>query len=99
MLVIQFLDAARRDFARLPVLTRVGLVLALAAFVADVLLHLTPTPHHHGTGFRPEEHLAHLAGLVAMTIALAGVVIDGIRRHRSRRRSPGATGGPRHAHR
>jgi hypothetical protein len=99
MLVIQVLRAASRDFARLPAMTRIGLALALAAFVIDVLVHLSPAPHHHGGEFRPEEHLAHLAGLVAMSIALAGVVIDGVRRQRSNRRRGGAQGGPRHAHR
>jgi hypothetical protein len=100
MLVIHFVRSASREFGRLPLLTRVGLALAVAAFVADVLVHLSPAPHHHGGGFRPEEHLAHLAGLAAMSIALLGVVIDGVRRQREHRRRTGAPeGGPRHAHR
>ena len=99
MLVIQIVRGVYREFRRLPMLTRFGLTLAVAAFIADVLVHLTPAPHHHGGGFRPEEHLAHLTGLVAMAIALAGVVIDGVRRQRTHRRLDGAPGGPHHAHR
>ena len=99
MLVIQILNGAYREVRRLPLLTRIGVALAVAAFIADVLVHLSPAPHHHDGGFRPEEHLAHLAGLVAMSIALLGVVIDGVRRQREHRRRGGAQGGPRHAHR
>lgn len=100
MLVIEAVERARREFARLPFLTRIGLALAFAALVVDGLVHVLPTPHHHGDGFRPEEHFAHLAGLVAMTLALLGVVVDGVRRQRSSRRRTGATsGGSRHAHR
>lgn len=99
MLVIQMLGAVRRDAGRLPILTRAGLVLALVAFAADVLVHLSPAPVHHHGGFRPEEHLAHLAGLVAMAIALLGVVIDGARKQRSHRRREGAQGDPCHADR
>ena len=99
MLVIQMLEAMRSEAGRLPILTRAGLLLAVAAFVADVLIHLSPAPVHHHGGFRPEEHLAHLAGLVAMAIALLGVVIDGVRKQRSHRRRSGAQGEPRHADR
>lgn len=100
MLAIQMvLRALCRDVGRLPILTRAGLALALVTFAADVLIHLSPAPIHHHGGFRPEEHLAHLAGLVAMAIALLGVVIDGARKQRSQRRRSGARGEPRHADR
>ena len=88
-----------RDVARMPRIVHVGLALAVAAFVIDLLVHLGPAPHHHGE-FRVEEHLAHLVGLVAMAVVLVGVVADGIRRQRSNRRPEGASeGGSRHANR
>lgn len=66
----------------MPVLTRIGLALMVAAFVADLIVHLAAVPHEHA-GHRPEEHFAHLAGLLGMVLVLAGIVVDGARRHRS----------------
>lgn len=66
----------------MPRLVHIGLAIAVVALLADLLIHASPAPHVHD-GFRPEEHVAHLVGLVAMVVALAGVVIDGTRRHRS----------------
>lgn len=92
MLVIEGLRALAADVRRMPRLVHVGIALAVGAFALDVLVHLSPAVHDHGGGFRPEEHLAHLAGIAAMVLILAGVVIDGARRNRSRRRTS-------HAHR
>ena len=97
MLVI---EAARRvvsDVRRMPRVVHLGLLVAIVGFALDVVIHLSPAPHHHHVGFRPEEHIAHLTGLVAMVLILAGVVSDGIVRRRARRRH--RLGGPRHAHR
>ncbi len=97
MLVIQVMRNGWREASRLPLLTRIGLAVALMAFVADVVIHVAPAPHLHGGGHGLDEHLAHLAGLAAMVIALAGIVIDGVNRQRQRRRSGGSQGGSPHA--
>ena len=104
MLVIETLRRAAatvaRDVARMPRIVHVGLALAVAAFVLDLAGHLGPQPAHHHDGFHVEEHLAHLVGLIAMAVILAGVVIDGIRRQQThRRRTSAPEGGPGHAHR
>jgi hypothetical protein len=90
MLVIEGLRAIAADVARMPRPVHVGMALAVAAFALDVLVHLSPAPHDHGAGFRPEEHLAHLAGIAAMVLILAGVVIDGVRHNQTRRRTSNA---------
>jgi len=66
----------------MPRLVHLGMAIAVIAFVADVVIHLSPAPHIHQAGFRPEEHIAHLGGLAAMVVVMAGVLIDGTRRHR-----------------
>ena len=62
-----------------PALSRVGLLLMVAAGAFDVVVHLTAGEHtgHHGFGL---EHAAHLLGVVGMVLVLAGVVIHGARR-------------------
>lgn len=97
MLVIERIQRLAADVRGMPRLVHVGLLMAAAGFAVDVVIHLSPAPHHHHVGFRPEEHLAHLAGLVAMVLILAGVVADGLARRRAVRRL--RLGGPRHAHR
>jgi hypothetical protein len=74
----------------MPRIVHAGMALAVAAFAVDVLVHLSPSTHDHAVGFRPEEHLAHLAGIAAMVVILAGIVIDGAGRNRSRRRTSNA---------
>ena len=96
MLVIEAIRRLLAEVRRMPRLVHVGLVIGVAAFALDVVIHLSPAHHHH-PGFRPEEHIAHIAGLVAMVVILAGVVSDGLARQRARRRQ--RLGGPRHAHR
>ena len=97
MLVIEGLHRLVADVRRMPRLVHVGLLIAVIGLVLDMAIHLSPAPAHHHVGFRPEEHIAHLAGLVAMVLILAGVVTDGLARRRALRRQ--RLGGPRHAHR
>lgn len=97
MLVIERLQRLAADVRGMPRLVHVGLLIAAAGFALDVVIHLSPAPHHHHVGFRLEEHIAHLIGLVAMVLILAGVVADGLARRRARRRN--GLGGPPHAHR
>jgi hypothetical protein len=63
----------------LPAVSRVGLLVMVAAGALDVVVHLTGVEHagHHGFGV---EHAAHLSGVVGMVLVLAGVVAYGARR-------------------
>jgi len=63
----------------LPYLSRVGLLLMMAAGAFDVVVHLAAGEHagHHGFGL---EHAAHLLGVVGMVLVLTGVVSYGARR-------------------
>ena len=67
------------EAAALPALTRVGLLLMVAAGAFDVVVHLAAGEHagHHGFG---PGHAAHLLGVVGMVLVLAGVVTFGARR-------------------
>lgn len=68
--------------SRPPLLSLVGVAIAFAGLSLDVLVHLTATvhEHEHAVGFSLGEHGAHLVGLIGMVIALAGVVLSGLRR-------------------
>ncbi len=46
----------------------------------DVVVHLAPAHGHVHHGFHPQEHLAHLIGVIGMALIWAGVVADGVRR-------------------
>jgi hypothetical protein len=68
---------------RPPLLALLGVAIAVVGLGLDTVVHLTaPEAHHHDIGFSLQEHGAHLVGLIGMTVALAGVVIDGARRPR-----------------
>jgi hypothetical protein len=64
------------DAGASPALSRVGLLLMVAAGAFDVVVHLAAGEHagHHGFGL---EHAAHLLGVVGMVLVLAGVVAYG----------------------
>jgi hypothetical protein len=78
----------------MPVLSRIGFGVLIASVVLDLALTLAPAPlpHVHAghAMAMPMRHEAHLLALLAMGLVLAGVVVDGVRRHRSRRRYPNA---------
>ena len=67
---------------RPPLLALIGIGIAVIGLGLDTFVHLTAgaEAHHHEIGFSWEEHGAHLVGLIGMVVALAGVVIDGVRR-------------------
>jgi hypothetical protein len=68
--------------ARPPVLALVGVAIALIGLGLDTVVHLAAVEHaHHEVGFSLQEHGAHLVGLIGMVVALAGVVISGVRRN------------------
>ena len=65
---------------RPPLLALIGIGIAIAGLGLDALVHLTAVEaHQHEVGFSLQEHGAHLVGLIGMVVALAGVVIDGVR--------------------
>lgn len=68
-----------REAGAFPALSRVGLLLMIAAGAFDVVVHLSAAEHagHHGFGL---EQAAHLLGVVGMVLVLAGVVVYGARR-------------------
>jgi hypothetical protein len=87
----------QREFRSFPAVSRLGLVVIVAAGVMDVVVHLLGSPAAHDHGFAVE-HAAHLLGIVGMALVLAGVVIHGARRNPSRRSPAATTGGlDRHA--
>ena len=79
MLMIESGKRFVREAGALPALSRIGLLLMVAAGALDVVVHLTAGAHggHHGLGV---EHAAHLLGVVGMVLVLAGVVTYGARR-------------------
>jgi hypothetical protein len=88
MLVIEGVRIAWRELGRLPALSRIGVGLAVVAVALDLALNLSPASSAHA-GHQmtmampmPMHHEGHLLALVAMALVLAGVVIDGVRRHR-----------------
>ena len=91
MLVIQIIRAVWQELSSLPLLVRIGLAFMPVAFLGDVAVHLLPAAHQHHAGFAPQEHIAHLLGILAMVLVISGVIFDGVRRHRSRRRNLHAT--------
>lgn len=77
------LATARRALipVRPPLLALAGLAIAVAGLGLDTFVHLSAAGvHHHEAGFSVPEHGAHLAGLIGMVLALAGIVINGARR-------------------
>ena len=52
----------------------------VAGLGLDLWVHLAPAHEHVHSGFHPQEHMAHLVGVVGMALTWAGVVVDGVRR-------------------
>lgn len=81
MLMIEAARRMRADARSFPSLTRIGLLVMVAALVLDVAIHLAADAHAaHGHEHLGPEHLVHLLGIVGMVLVLAGVVIHGARR-------------------
>jgi len=79
MLTIETFKRLGLEAASLPALSRVGLLLMVAAGVFDVVVHLASGEHAGHHEFGPEQ-LAHLLGVVGMVLVLTGVVTYGARR-------------------
>ena len=76
---------------RPPLVSVLGLAVAIAGLMLDAVVHLSPAPHHHQLGFSPEEHGAHMVVLIGMLLILGGIVLDGARRRAGRRGQPATT--------
>lgn len=87
----------RAELRAFPALSRLGLVVIVAAGVMDVVVHLLGSvpAHHHGFAV---EHAAHLLGIVGMVLVMAGVVVHGARRKPGRRPSAATTHGGLDSH-
>jgi hypothetical protein len=68
----------RLQLAQISLLSRIGLALIVAGVAVDLLAAIGAghPSHHAGSG-----HVGHLMAVAGMTTTLAGVVIDGARRH------------------
>ncbi len=93
----------RISTTRPPLVSILGMAVIGAGLVVDLVVHLTlpAVSHHHAhASFSLSEHAAHLVVMVGMALTLAGVVIDGARRHIQRRELPVPTErSDSHAHR
>lgn len=87
MFTLQRAEEAARVLETLPRLVIAGVLVMVAGLGLDLLVHLAPAHEHVHAGFDPQEHVAHLVGVVGMALTWAGVVIDGVRRQ-ARRTSP-----------
>lgn len=89
MLVIESVRTRVAALGPVPALAVVGLLVIVAGGGLDLVVHLLPAHDHSHDGFEPQEHMAHLVVVMGMTLTLAGVIADGVRRQ-FRRASPPA---------
>jgi len=82
------IERIRRELDGLPLLVRLGLAGLVFAGLADVVAHLEAGGHvGHLHQHASAELSAHLAGFVSMVVIQVGVVVDGVRNRRARRRA------------
>jgi hypothetical protein len=86
MLTIETGRRVSTEVSRLPLVTRIGVLLLPVAAALDVFVHLAAGEHAASGGHSGVEHMAHLLGVVGMVLVLAGVVAYGARRQLNRRR-------------
>jgi hypothetical protein len=79
MLTIERVKRRYADVAGLPLPSRFGLLLMVAAGAIDVIVPTASGDHAGHPRFGPE-HAAHLLVVVGMVLVLAGVVAFGARR-------------------
>lgn len=89
------IDQIRRGLRELPIIVRGGVAGLVFAGLADVIAHLEASGGHAGHlhVHTSAEMSAHALGFVSMVVIFLGVVIDGVRKSRSRRGSAGTTKG------
>ena len=82
------IEDLRREAGGVPPLSAIGLGGLLAATFADVAAHFLSAGHDaHVEGFSAFELAGHIGVLVSMVLILVGVVVDGVRISRARRRA------------
>lgn len=81
------LESVRAQLRHLPTLMKLGLLVMGLALFADVIAHLEvsgPVTHTGDGHVHTTTQLwAHAGVFVGMVIVFAGVVVDGVRRHRT----------------
>jgi hypothetical protein len=86
------LERLSRDFLAAPLLVKIGVIGLALSLLDDATLHLAsgtllePIGIGHGP-FSPDELAAHLTAFASMVVIFVGVVADGVRRSRARRRA------------
>ena len=73
----------------LPPVIRFGLAVIVFGVLADLVTHLSFADAAEPGGHTPAQLTAHAIVFAGMVLVLAGVVADGIRQSRVRRRGPG----------
>jgi len=82
------IERLRREAGALPGLTKVGIVALGFSGLLDLIAHLEASEHvGHLHQHTSAEASAHLAAFVSMVLIYLGVVLDGARRARTRRRT------------
>jgi hypothetical protein len=78
--VLRAFRRLRVQLAEVSLLSGIGLALIVTGVVVDLLAAANGAGHHpsHHPG---SGHVGHLMAMAGMTTTLAGVVIDGVRRH------------------
>ena len=71
------------ELQRLPPLARIGLAVLVTGAALDIAINLTGSPHAMHQAMSPN-HVGHLVALAGMVLVLAAVVINAVRRQRSR---------------
>ena len=82
------IETLRTDLAALPGTVRLGLGVSAIGGAADLVTHASFSAGSAGNGTELSAHLVTFAGMV---LVLAGVVVDGVRQTRARRRATGHT--------
>ena len=81
------IDQLRREIGSLPAVVKIGLAVMVFAGFADVIAHLEAAGHvGHLHEHTSAELTAHVVGFVGMVVVFVGVVVDGVRKQRLRRR-------------
>ena len=82
------IERFRTETHGLPALTKVGVVALGFAGLLDLIAHLEANEHiGHLHQHTSAEASAHLAAFLSMVLIYLGVVLDGVRQQRARRRS------------
>jgi hypothetical protein len=73
-----------REFARVPLWSKLGLGVIAIGLSADLFAHLSAVGEHDHGGATGPELSAHLVVFIGMALVLVGVVLDGLRSRQTR---------------